>query len=113
MLQKRSLWLIIVVLLQTACSSQSDLKFSDLPAGDAAHGEHLFGQSANGAPPCTTCHKVDDKPLSTAPSLKGIATTAATRKSGMTAPEYIFESITQPPAYIVSGYSNTMYTQFR
>jgi len=42
------------------------------------------------------------------PSLAGIATLAATRVPGMSAEEYIRESILHPDAHIVPGFDNKM-----
>lgn len=70
-----------------------------LPAGDVAHGEELFTTGQ----PCHTCHV--DQPLG--PPMPGeppIATRAATRKPGYSAEAYLYESITDPNAYVVSGF---------
>jgi len=47
---------------------------------------------------CQRCHTLDGQP-STGPTFKDIAITAAKRKEGMSAAEYIIESISNPSAY--------------
>ena len=98
-------------LLLAACSTTDNSNFQSLPSGDASRGTQLFQQSVNGAPPCASCHSLDGSVI-VGPSLKGISTRADTRITGMDTPNYIYQSITHPAAYIVSGYSNLMYNQF-
>ncbi len=100
-----------VFFLIAACSSSQVAKFSDLPAGDATRGAVLFTQSINGAPTCSSCHNLDDSTLA-GPGLKGYGARAGTRVDGQSAAEYTYDSIVQPAAFIVSGFSNSMYTQF-
>jgi len=105
---------VLLTLLVSACgSSGSNLPQSakDLPPGDANRGAQLFTQSIDGAPPCSTCHSVDGSTL-VGPSFKGFGAVAGTRISGMSAIDYVYQSITQPSTYIVNGYSNIMYNQY-
>lgn len=104
--------LLLCLLLLSACNPQPELKFSDLPPGDAAQGERLFNQSINTAPACAGCHLLDGMPSDKAPSLAGFARVAASRKPGLSAGDYALESITKPATSIVGGFSNTMYTQY-
>ena len=53
---------------------------------------------------CEPCHAISD----IAPSLKGLAATAATRKPGISAAEYTIEAILRPSEFLVPGYSATM-----
>lgn len=93
-----------------ACSGTAPAP-PDLPAGNAESGARLFSQSINGAPACSSCHTLDGTSL-TGPSLQGYAERAATRVSGISAEEYTYTSIVQPPAHIVSGFGNLMYNQY-
>lgn len=70
---------------------------SGILTGDARRG--LASYQVNG---CSTCHSGED--LSLGPSHANIFQTAATRKDGVTAEEYIIESITQPDAFVVPGF---------
>lgn len=72
-----------------------------LPPGDAAAGEALFtGEAA-----CQACHKVDAGESGIGPSLIGLATHAADAIPDMTAEAYMLQSIVNPNAHIVEGYS--------
>jgi len=82
--------------------------------GDPARGQFIFEHGMNGAPACTNCHSRASKtpPYALAPSLSGIALRAATRVAGMTAPQYIEDSIRHPADYVVSGFHAIMYSKF-
>src|SRR5436190_2580943 len=56
---------------------------------------------------CEICHRIGQKGTR-APDLAGIGARAAARKPGMSAKQYIIESLLQPGAYIVEGYPNIM-----
>jgi len=109
----RAIGLLIVVVscAITACGWATP-SFKDLPAGDAVRGAALFTQSINGAPACASCHSLDGS-IVVGPSLQGVAAVAGTRVAGQSAGEYLYESIVSPAAYIVSGYNNVMYSQYR
>lgn len=101
---------IMSFFLLAACSGD-DVAVDELPAGDAARGEHLFAQSVDGAPACSSCHTLDGT-SGAGPSLQGYATVAAGRQSNTSAESYTFTSIVRPAAHIVSGYGNIMYSQY-
>jgi mono/diheme cytochrome c family protein len=69
------------------------------PAGDPAAGEQLF--AAN----CSFCHGAQN---GTGPALTGMGERAATRIPGMSAADYIHQSIVDPSAYVVSGFSDNI-----
>jgi mono/diheme cytochrome c family protein len=77
----------------------------ELPTGDAANGELLFNGKGATVYPCSACHKLDGT-VGVGPSLKGIATTAATRKDGYDAAKYIHESIVSPSKFVVEGFTD-------
>lgn len=79
------------------------------PAGDSAHGAEIFAAGARGAPPCITCHGGADSPFRLAPDLAGIFERAASRVEGLSAEEYVLQSIIDPEAYLVPGYRALMY----
>jgi cytochrome c2 len=68
--------------------------------GDPKHGQQIF----TGVGTCSTCHDVAQGIQIVGPSLKGVATRAATRKPGMSASDYLHESIVNPNAYVVQGF---------
>lgn len=80
--------------------------------GDAVRGEEIFKHGLNEAPPCSTCHALVKGSFSLGPVMTGISERAATRIPGMTAVEYLHQSIVSPSAYLVSGYRDIMYPQF-
>jgi cytochrome c551/c552 len=55
---------------------------------------------------CAACHRAGADRI--APSYAGIAARAADRRPPLTAAAYIYESITDPGAYVVEGYSDAM-----
>ncbi|MEW5961665.1 MAG: cytochrome c [Chloroflexota bacterium] len=86
--------------------------------GDAGRGEKLYSQATIGAKSaegCTSCHNQDESegPAENAPYTAGTATRAATRVAGLSAEEYIHESILNPNAYVVEGWQeDDMYQTF-
>jgi mono/diheme cytochrome c family protein len=73
-------------------------------AGDATRGAQLFRTGA-----CPSCHTIQGISTGTiGPELTHIGTVAESRKPGMSADAYIHESIANPSAFIVSGFSNQM-----
>lgn len=72
-------------------------------AGDAAAGEALFAQD------CSGCHGAQD---GAGPALTGLGERAETRVEGMSAEEYLHESIVDPSAYVVQGFADIMPKQY-
>jgi cytochrome c2 len=95
-------------------------KCTGLPAapsqvlGNAERGAQLFTTAENGAPPCSTCHQVavGQAGFALGPNLAGISERAATRVEGMSAEEYIHQSIVDPHRYIVPDYRDIMYGEY-
>lgn len=63
-----------------------------------AQGKELFVQ-------CEACHGAAD---GAGPAFTGMGARAATRVAGMTAAEYLRQSIVQPSAYLVEGFADIM-----
>jgi mono/diheme cytochrome c family protein len=57
---------------------------------------------------CGSCHRIGSSGGTVGPDLTHIATVAATRKPGVSAQDYITESIRDPGAYVVPGFPDTM-----
>ncbi len=74
------------------------------PAGGSAaeRGQELFLSSG-----CSACHSTGDNRV-VGPGLKGVYERAPSRKPGMSADDYIKESIKSPNAYVVDGYPAAM-----
>ncbi|MGB0385058.1 MAG: c-type cytochrome [Ardenticatenaceae bacterium] len=79
----------------------------DLPQGDATRGGVLFAEGADGAARCAVCHTLDDQKL-VGPGLANIGIRAAERVDGQAAESYLYQSITDPAAYVVDGYVHVM-----
>ena len=76
-------------------------------AGDPAKGKAVF----TGLGGCSACHDVANGIVIVGPSLKGIAARAGTRKPGVSAADYLHESIVAPNAYVVQGFTAGVMTQ--
>jgi mono/diheme cytochrome c family protein len=74
------------------------------PVPDPARGQLLYELGPEGVyePFCANCHTLTDLDL-LGPGFEGIADRAATRVPGLSAEEYILQSIVDPEAYIVEG----------
>jgi cytochrome c len=55
---------------------------------------------------CQICHSLEKDETIIGPSFYGIASRAGDRVSGLTAEEYLHQSIVDPNAYIVPGFPN-------
>jgi cytochrome c553 len=77
--------------------------------GAAERGEELFrGAIQEGVPPCIACHSVESDRTRICPSLRHIARVAGQRVAGMDAAAYLRQSIVDPNAYIVPGFSSEL-----
>ena len=74
-------------------------KLDALPAGNAAGGQATFTSAG-----CSACHSLDAGVQIVGPSLDGIGARAGNTRPDYSAPLYIFESITDPNAYVVEGF---------
>src|SRR5438445_8007260 len=75
------------------------------PAQLMKAGEEIFHTKGS----CEICHRIGQKGTR-APDLAGIGARAGKTKPGMSAKQYILESLLQPGAYVVEGYPNIMPT---
>ena len=75
---------------------------SELPEGDPARGQTLFESELG----CSACHVAGAGTV--APDIQGIATRAGATVAGLSAEDYIRESIQRPEAYAVEGYDPVM-----
>lgn len=82
------------------------------PAGDAAHGELLFTQGANGAPGCISCHSLTVGGYGLGPALAGVSQRASERVAGLSGEAYLHQSIMQPGAFVVPGYRDMMFPTY-
>ena len=82
------------------------LQFKDVRLGaDPAAGERLFkGETLGTNTGCQVCHSLEPGKRLVGPSLAGVATRAATSVPGLTAEEYLHQSIVNPTAHVVEGF---------
>lgn len=95
--------------LLTSPTSEGDATAESLPQDAVASGESWFKR-----PPaiCSTCHSLEPDVVIVGPSLAGIATTAGTRIEGVSAEQYIRDSILNPGDYVVEGFPDAMQRNF-
>ncbi len=85
---------------------------SEVASGDAANGEVLFNTFQPAASfACATCHLADSEDRLIGPGLLNISVRADTRIEGLSAVEYIRQSITDPSAYIVESFPDGLMPQ--
>ncbi|MEW6403485.1 MAG: cytochrome c, partial [Chloroflexota bacterium] len=73
--------------------------------GNPLAGEQLYYESTQGTnAACRICHSLEPGVVIVGPSFDGIATRAGARVPGMTAEDYIRQSILEPNAYVVEGF---------
>jgi hypothetical protein len=104
---------LVLMLFLTGCAVS--LPISTPITGDVERGAQLFAQGRNDAPPCLTCHQVVSGQIgfSVGPNLAGIGERAGTQVAGLTTEEYLSQSILEPGRYIVSGYRDIMYPDYK
>lgn len=122
MLKKTLLATLILVLaiMLVACGGGGDDGGGEEAAGgsvgDAANGEELYNQVIIGsasAPGCVTCHSIEPDVVLVGPSHAGLAGRAGTYVEGVAAEDYLRESITNPNAHIVEGFTpDVMYQNY-
>jgi cytochrome c2 len=82
------------------------LRFNDARVGgDPEAGRKLFLKGASGVNTgCRICHSLEPGVRLVGPSLAGVGTRATTRLAGVSAQEYLYQSIVDPDAYVVDGF---------
>ena len=74
--------------------------------GDASNGQQVF-IGATGATACSSCHTTD-LTTNVGPGLQGIFTRAAERIVGLSASDYIYQSLRDPASYLADDLPNVM-----
>lgn len=102
-------WLLVISIFflvagLTACSASTAIDPETI--GDPEKGRELFENPTRGR--CSQCHTLDGTDVPTAPSLQGISKRASDRVPGLSAIEYLDQSILDPSAYLVDGYQDRM-----
>ena len=90
-----------VAVLAAACGGST----VDTVVTGPVDGAALFSETVlAGQAGCTNCHSLDPGVTLVGPSLAGIGSRAADRVPGMSAEEYLRQSILHPDAFVVPGF---------
>lgn len=102
------LTILFVLLLLAACGGTGDVEKTTAPSSggpDLAAGEELFARTIIGSQAgCATCHSLEPDTVIVGPSMAGIGSRAANSVPGLSAEEYIRQSILEPDAHVVEGF---------
>ena len=101
------LLVLVLVLALVACGGEAEAPAST-SGGDAAAGQAVYAEMA--APACSTCHSLEPGVTLVGPSLANIGAEAGTRVSGVSAADYLRQSITEPNAFVVDGFASGLMT---
>ena len=81
------------------------INFRDMHIPDPKAGEQLYYETASGVNAgCRICHSLEKNEKIIGPSFYGIADRAGERVPGLTAEEYLRQSILEPNAFVVPSY---------
>ena len=103
----RSMLVVVLLLVVAGCSDGDSVPPTiegNERAVDSVSIELFEERVVAGYPGCVTCHSMDDGVILVGPSLSGLAERAPTRVPGLTAAEYIRQSIVAPDAFVVTGF---------
>jgi len=93
----------IALVLVTSCGGKAG---DEEQGGTAQEGQKLFEQATLGNQAgCATCHSLESGVTIVGPSLAGIGSQAGERVNGLSAEEYLRQSILEPNAHMVEGFS--------
>ena len=107
---------LILALVLVACGGGGDTGNEETGKDPVALGEELYKGTTIGSassPGCITCHSLEEGTTLVGPSHAGVGTNASTLVAGMSAEEYLKESIVEPNAHIVDDFSpGVMYQNY-
>ena len=102
----RKIFLLLMVLSMISTGLAACGGGSGGGGGSAQAGEKLFEQAAiENQAGCSTCHSLEPDMILVGPSLAGIANRAGERVAELSAEDYLRQSIIDPDAYTVEGFS--------
>ncbi len=119
-MRKYTLTILIMLLLSFALAAcgggdeAAETGGETSSVGDAANGERLFNESVIGAasaPGCITCHSLEPGVVIVGPSQSDVGSRAETAVAGLTAEEYLRQSIEEPNAHIAEGFTEGLMHQ--
>jgi cytochrome c551/c552 len=106
-LMNKKLWIVLLLgamLSLVGCATQAN---AAAPIGDPDAGRVIYETGGDAGIPCMSCHSTDGTKI-VGPSWQGLADRAATRVDGLSAVDYLRQSIKEPTAYVVEGYDPVM-----
>jgi mono/diheme cytochrome c family protein len=104
---------ILAGLLLVACGGDGGSATTAPTTTLVLSGEELFETFfVEAGKACNSCHRLDDQDGAFAPTLGGVSSRAGDRVEGMSAEEYLRQSIIDPEAYKVEGWDQPMPTNF-
>lgn len=111
------LLVILSVMMLAACGGGGDeAADAGSSVGSASNGEKLFAQATIGpanAPGCITCHSLEPDVVMTGPSQSDVGARAQGRQPGVSAEDYLRNSIINPNEFIVEGFeAGVMYQTY-
>lgn len=93
----------LTIILAAGCGGSGG---DEEPAGSVQAGEKLFKQATIGNQAgCGTCHSLEAGVILVGPSLADIGSQADKRVSGLSAQDYLRQSILDPNAYTLDGFA--------
>ncbi|MFQ6058141.1 MAG: c-type cytochrome [Anaerolineae bacterium] len=101
-MEKRAIAVLALVsgAFLVACGGAPPPTPTSAPVGDPAKGREVYEAQA-----CAACHMINGQGGTVGPDLSHVGTEGATRKPGVPAADYIRESILDPDAFVVEGFS--------
>ena len=93
--------LVLVSLVLAACGGGNETP-TPTPIGDAVAGEALFNKPGLG---CAGCHSLEVDKVVVGPSMAGVGNRAASRVPGISAEDYLRQSILEPDAFVPDGFA--------
>lgn len=93
---------VITAILLAACGGSSGGESAAVDAGKKLFEQPVIGSQAG----CVTCHSTDPGLVLVGPSLAGVGSRVGSTVPGMSAEDYLRESIQNPDAHIAEGFTS-------
>ena len=106
-----ALFSVLAAMFLTAACGGNSSESDEANAQAIADGLKIYETGGASQVPCLTCHTLDGTEL-VGPSFQGVGERAGTRIDGLSAEEYLRQSIREPHAFLVPGYEATMPTNY-